>query len=156
MEAWRTAQRDASLEEVVATVRAVVARVSLLAILDTLYYVWKGGRIPGLAYAATSLIGIKPLLEMRRGEVRNVARPRTRRKAEERLLELMRQQVPTGPLHATVMHADAPEDAESLKRRLELQFEVAELFVSEFSPVIGAHTGPGLLAAAFWSEAQPA
>ena len=155
MEAWRTAQRDASLEEVVAAVRGVVARVSLLAILDTLYYVWKGGRIPGLAYAATSLIGIKPLLEMRRGEVRNVARPRTRPKAEERMLELMRQQVPTGPLHATVMHAYAAEDAESLKRRLEFEFEVAELFVSEFSPVIGAHTGPGLLAVAFWSEGQP-
>ena len=152
MEAWRAAQRGAGLQHVVAAARAVASRVSLLAFLDTLYYAWKSGRVPGLAYAGASLLKVKPLLELSRGEVRNLARSRTASRATERMLDLMRQRVGMRPIHATVMHADAGEEAERLKQRVEAEFVCEELFVSEFSPVMGAHTGPGLLGVAFWTE----
>jgi len=152
MAAWRAAQGGASLEDVLAVAEAVVRRVALLAFPDTLYYVWKSGRVPRIAYAGTSLLQIKPILELRRGEIRTPARPRTRPRAVQQMLELMRAAAGPGPLHAAVMHADVPEEAESLKRRVESEFACAELFVSEFSPVMGAHTGPGLLGVAFWTE----
>ena len=153
-EAWRAADRGAGLQEVVAAASAVASRVSLLAFLDTLYYVWKSGRVPRVAYAGASLLRIKPMLELSRGEVRNVARPRTTPRATARLLELMRQRVGTGPVHAAVMHADAIEEAERLKQRVEAEFACEELFLSEFSPVMGAHTGPGLLGVAFWTDSS--
>ena len=53
------------------------------------------------------------------------------------------------------MHADAAEEAEMIRRRIESDFETVELFVSEFSPALGAHTGPGLLGVAFWAEDTP-
>ena len=152
MEAWRAAQRGVGLEEVMAAVRVLVPKVSLLAFLDTLYYVWKSGRMPRVVYAGTSLLGIKPLLEMSRGEVRNVARPRTASRATARMIELMRQRVGAGPIHAAVLHADAGEAADRLRQRVSLEFPCKELFISEFSPVMGSHTGPGLLGIAFWSE----
>jgi fatty acid-binding protein DegV len=68
------------------------------------------------------------------------------------MFELMHAGAGPGPLHAAVMHADVPEEAERLRRRVESEFACAELFVSEFSPVMGAHTGPGLLGVAFWTE----
>ena len=151
-EAWRVASRDAGLDEVMSAARAVVAKVSLLAFLDTLYYVWKSGRVPAVAHAATSLLQIKPVLEMARGEIHNVARPRTAARAEERMLEQMRRRIGSGPVHATVMHGDAEEQAEALRQRVESEFPCQELYVSEFSPVMGAHTGPGLLGIAFWSR----
>jgi DegV family protein with EDD domain len=152
MEAWRAARGGAELDDVVSTVQAVVLAVSLLAFLDTLYYVWKSGRVPRVSYTATALLRIKPILQLSRGEIRNVARPRTRPRAVERMLGLMRQQVGPGPIHATVMHADAGEEAERLRLRVESEFPCQELFISEFSPVMGSHTGPGLLGIAFWSE----
>ena len=153
MEVWRAAGRGAGLDEVVAAARAVIPRICLFAFLDTLYYLWKSGRVPVVAHAATSLLQIKPLFELSRGQVRNTARPRTSSRATERMLDLMRGRVPTGrPVHATVMHSDAGEAAEQLKRRIESEFPCEELFVSEFSPVMGTHTGPGLLGIAFWSE----
>lgn len=151
VEACRAAERGDPLDAVVEATRAVIPRVSLVAYLDTLYYVWKSGRVPRLAYAGTSLLKLKPIFELSAGEVRNVARPRTGRRAGRRLVELMSERV-DGPVHATVMHADAPDAAEELRERVASEFECEELFVSEFSPVMGAHTGPGLLGIAFWSE----
>ena len=152
LEAWRTSRDGGGLEEVVAAARRVIHKVRVVAFLDTLYYLWKGGRVPRIAHAGTSLLGIKPVFEMVRGEVRTVARPRTQRRAMTRLLELVNEGVERGPLHATVMHADAPEAAEELRQRLEAMHPCEELFVSEFTPVLGAHIGPGLLGIAYWWE----
>ena len=153
-DALRIARAGSGIEAVVAAAKTVVARVSLFAFLDTLYYVWRTGRVPRVAYAGTSLLDIKPLFELHRGEIRNLARPRTSRRAAQRLLELMRRRVGRdhGRVHATVMHADAADAAEELSDRLRSEFDCQELFVSEFSPVMGTHTGPGLLGVAFWSE----
>ena len=159
MEALRAAQRGDSLEGVTEAARAVIPKVTLLAFLETLYYVWRSGRVPKVAYAGTSLLRIKPLFELYRGEIRTLARPRTSPRAADRLTEIMRQRAGPGPVHATVMHAGAVEAAERLIEKVGAKFTCEELFISEFSPVMGTHTGPGLLGIAFWSEdagGQPA
>ncbi len=153
MQAWRAAQQGGGLQEVVAAAQEVMSKVSLLAFLDTLYYVWKSGRVPKVAYLGTSLLQIKPLFELYHGEIRSVARARTTPRATERLLKLMRQRVRSGRIHATVMHADALAAAEQLRQKVEAEFTCEEMFISEFSPVMGTHTGPGVLGVAFWTEA---
>lgn len=152
LEAWRTSRDGGGLDEVVAAAGRVVQKVRVVAFPDTLYYLWKGGRVPRIAHAGASLLGIKPVFEMVRGEVRTVARPRTQRRAITRLLELVNERAGQDALHATVMHADAPEAAEELRQRLEAMLPCRELFVSEFTPVMGAHIGPGLLGVAYWAE----
>ena len=132
--------------------KAISEKVRLLAFVDTLYYLWKGGRVPRLAHAGTSLLKLKPVFELAQGEANSLARPRTTRRAIERLVELMHDRVSSEAVHATVMHADAANAAEELRVRVESEFDCAELFVSEFTPVMGAHIGPGLVGVAFWCE----
>lgn len=151
LEAWRAARGGAELDEVVATAREVIPRVRVVAFLDTLYYLWKGGRVPRIAHAGASLLRIKPLFEMARGRVFTVARPRTQRRAVNRLLELVSESAEGRPVHATVMHADALEAAEDLRWRLAAMLPCEELFVSEFTPAMGAHIGPGLVGIAYWT-----
>ena len=55
------------------------------------------------------------------------------------------------PLHVAVMHADALGEAIALRDRIAVQFDCAELFITEFTPVMGAHTGPGVIGVAFYS-----
>ena len=151
LEAWRVARLGKGLEEVSSAAQRVIARVRVLAFVDTLYYLWKGGRVPRIAHEGASLLRIKPLFELIQGEVRTVARPRTHRRAVRRLLDLMRQRVGSDRIHATVMHADAADAAEELRQQVEEEFSCQELFTSEFTPVMGAHIGPGLLGIAFWN-----
>ena len=152
LEATRAARQGKGLHEVKSAVQNVMTRVRLLAFVDTLYYLWKGGRVPGIAHVGTSLLRIKPLFELAQGQVRSVARPRTHRRAMRRLLELVRDGAKPSPMHVTVMHADAAGAAEELRQQIEAEFPCEELFISEFSPVMGAHTGPGLVGVAFWNE----
>ena len=151
--AIRAIEGDGSHEEVVAVIEAVAPKVTLFAFVDTLLYLWKGGRVPRIAHAGASLLQVKPLLEMSSGEIRTIGRPRTRRRATRRLIEATAARADGGrAVHISVIHADAEEDAIELLGDLRAELNCVESFVSEFSPVMGAHTGPGLLGVASWVE----
>ena len=153
LEAARTAQSGGSTEDVVSRVEDLIPRVNLLAFLDTLYYLRRSGRVPLVAAWASSLLGIKPLTELKHGKARLLGKPRTRARATERLLAVMRDRVGDAEAHVNVMHAKAAEDAQALGHQVESEFNCREVFISEFTPVMGAHLGPGLLGVAFHTEA---
>ena len=119
--------------------------VRLYGYLQSLYYVWKGGRVPRVLMWMGRLLDVKPVLGLADGKISMVERPRTQRRAEDRLVALAEDAA--GGAHATVavMHAAAPEAAETLAERLRATIAPSELFTTEFTPVIGAHTGPGLV-----------
>jgi DegV family protein with EDD domain len=150
--AARAAASRKSLTEVVETARSVMTRVNLFATLDTLHYLVKGGRVPKAAALASSLLKIKPIFTITKGEAQPVTNPRTTPGAMKRLLKLMEQKIVKGqPLHVAVMHADALEKAIALRNQISSQFDCAELFITEFTPVMGVHTGPGVIGIAFYS-----
>ena len=152
LEASRCARSGASLEEVKARAEEVSSRVSLLAVLDTLYYLWKGGRVPIVGHWITSVLQIKPMLELSQKGVRMIERPRRRERATRRLLEIMRRRVGDRKVHCIVAHAHCLEEAQGLLDKVSSEFQCKETLMTEFSPVLGTHTGPGLLGVAFWPE----
>lgn len=150
--AWRAAVSGLGLEEVVSVASAVINKVKILAFLDTLYYLWKGGRVPKFVHTGTAILGLKPIFSMERGVIRTVSRPRTRGRAIDRLVQLVREDCNDRRVHATVIHAASLNTAEELMMRLSNSLKCEELFVSEFTPVMGAHSGPGLVGVAYWTE----
>ena len=72
--------------------------------------------------------------------------------AQDRMLSMMRAQVGQKAVRAVIQHANAPEQAENLRRQVETGFNCTELRITEFSPIIGFATGPGCLALAFYAE----
>jgi DegV family protein with EDD domain len=99
-----------------------------------------------------SALQIRPILYLVDGQVQSFSRPRTRRQAIRRMLKMMAERVADRPVHAAVMHAGAAEEAEDLGQRVAEGFDCIELYVTEFTPVMGAHTGPGLLGIAFYVD----
>ena len=153
-EALRRAEAGAPLASINKACERVRDRVRLLAFVDTLYYLWKGGRVPRYAHAGASLLRLKPTFEMHRGQIATVARPRTRRRAVNKLVQLMADRVDGPKVHAAVLHAASEDGAVALHDRIVREFDCSESYVTEFSPVMGAHIGPGMLGVAFWSD-QP-
>ena len=152
LHAWREAQKGASLAQTTSAAMVVTERVRLLAFIETLRYLRRSGRVPLVAHLGASLIQIKPLFKLEQSEITTLARPRTRRAAIRRMIELMRSEADPGPLHVAIMHADAQQDADSIGGIVNDEFDCVELYISEFTPAMGAHIGPGLLGIAFWSE----
>ena len=152
LEGARLAHDGGDLDEVTSRLGSLIPGLNLLAFLDTLYYLSRSGRVPRVAAWAGSLLGIKPVTELRSGEARLLEKPRSRARATQRILQVMKDRVGDRPLHANVMHAEAADDARALCERVESEFSCREMFVSEFTPVMGAHLGPGLLGVAFYAE----
>jgi DegV family protein with EDD domain len=150
--AARRAAAGSGIEEVEREARKVAKRVRLLAYLDTLEYVWRSGRVPRIAVWATSLLDVKPVMEWYQGKVGVVARPRSRRRAADRIFAEMERDLAGGKAHVVVMHSDALADAEDLRRRIAAAFSPVELHVTPFAAFMAAHTGPGLAGVAYWRE----
>jgi DegV family protein with EDD domain len=152
IEAAKAALAGGSLQEVAAKAWQVIAKAHLFVALDTLDYLRRGGRVNFPSAIMAKLLQVKPVLTLRNGKAEPVARPRTKRRALETLLKLMQEKLTGTPLHAAVMHGDAPEEAEYLEKEIKARFSPIELLISRFTPVMGAHTGPGLYGIAFYNE----
>jgi len=154
LEAARVASQGANLGQAVEAARNMMGKVNFLAMLDTLYYLARLGRIARAAAWAGSLLSMKPIVEHSPaiGETTPVARPRTKTKAVERMLEIMAQRMGDSKVHVMVHHADELEEAEKLAAEIKARFNCLELYLTEFTPVMGVHTGPGLLAIAFYAD----
>jgi DegV family protein with EDD domain len=153
-EAAQVASRGADLADAIETARKMMDRVNYLAMLDTLYYLARLGRVGRAAAWAGSLLDMKPVLEHNPavGETMPVARPRTKKKAIERMLQIMKQRVGDSTVHVMVQHADELEKAKKLAAEIESRFKCVEMSITEFAPVMGVHTGPGLLAIGFYAD----
>jgi len=150
--AAKAAASGMSLAGVNEAARSMMERVNLFATLDTLHYLVRGGRVPQAAALVNSVLKIKPVFTVNGGEAHTVALPRTMEGALKRILKIMEQKVVKGqPFHVAVMHADALDRAVALKDQVASQFDCTELFITEFTPVMGVHTGPGVIGVAFYS-----
>jgi len=152
LEAARRAYQGGDLPSVLARAEEMIPRVNLIAMLDTLEYLYRGGRIGRAARLLGSVLNFKPILFLKDGVVDALERPRTRARAMQRLLEIMAERVGKRPVHAAVMHADAAQEAERLRRKVAARFHCLELYLTEFTPVMGTHAGPGLVGLCFWAE----
>jgi len=152
LEAARAAVSGAGLEEVIARAEEVAARMNLLFIIGTLEYLHRGGRIGGAARLLGTMLQINPVLYLEEGRVEIFARPRTKARAIRLMLQAMTDRVGCRPIRAAILHADVLEEAEALRQRVAEQFDCLELYVTEFTPVMGAHTGPGVLGVAFYAD----
>lgn len=148
--AARAANAGKPFEEVMATARDLRERVKVIMFLNTLKHVYRTGRIPRVASQIGAALNIKPLLTVRQS-VKFLGVARSKQKGIERILLQLRQDAGDGPVHVAVTHAYAPDDAEALRERIAADFNVPDLWVSEFSPVMGYATGTGTLGISYYT-----
>lgn len=150
LEAARAAAAGGSLMEVTARAQEVSGRTRLLATVGTFTYLQRSGRVTRLQSYAATMLDIKPVFGFKGGEIVPVARTRTRRRAIDRIVDDTIAEAGDRPLHLAVIHAAATEEAEQLMDRITARANVVERLITAVTPVIGAHTGPGLLGTAFF------
>ncbi|MDQ1038706.1 DegV family protein with EDD domain [Streptomyces sp. V3I8] len=116
--------------------------------VDTLDYLRRGGRIGAAQALLGSALAVKPLLQLEGGRIEMMEKVRTATRAIARLEEIVADRAGSAQVDIAVHHLAAPDRASALAERLRLRIpSLADLHVSEVGAVIGAHTGPGLLAA---------
>ncbi|HEX6200167.1 MAG TPA: DegV family protein, partial [Thermoanaerobaculia bacterium] len=149
--AARMTHRGLGASEIAGRLRTMGDRVQVLFVVDTLEYLARGGRIGKARAWVGSLLGIKPILGVSRGEVVPVDRVRGGRAAHPRMLALFQERLEAGrPVVGAIAHAKAPVWADRLQGLLEKELDVREMLLGEMGPVVGTHAGPGTVGAALF------
>jgi DegV family protein with EDD domain len=138
------AEAGEPVEAVIERVGASRDELRMWFAIDTLEYLRRGGRIGAARAWMGSALQIKPILTLDE-EITPVERVRTRRRVFERLVQYAQELKDHGNDAWVVQHIRDPENAQRLVERCREVMGADPLFISEIGPVIGAHTGPGLL-----------
>jgi DegV family protein with EDD domain len=141
---------DATAESVVAAATERASGGFGLAMVDTLEYLQKGGRIGKAQAFLGSMLSVKPILRMEDGEVHPVERPRNAQRALRRIGELAREYAPLKRLG--IIYSTEPQRAEQLKSELSGLVPEAQLVTSRFGPTLGTYVGPGAVAVVLTRE----
>jgi DegV family protein with EDD domain len=149
----RAAAQGASLDECVALAMKARSSTGVLFTAATLEFLHRGGRIGGGAKFLGTALNLKPILEVREGRIEAVERVRNINKALDRMLELFERRIDNRvPIRIATIHANDPENGAALLEKARSRFgvsDVSEAFITEVSPVIGTHTGPGTVGIAY-------
>ncbi len=153
LEAAKAAAAGGSLADVKAAAEGAMPRVGIVAVIDTLEYLARGGRVPRIQAWASALLSVKPIIELRQQDIHLLTRTRTRRRAVAQLIPILEQRGLYGErLHLCVQHTNVLDEALGLAEEAQQRLHPAEMAVSEFTLVMGAHIGPGLLGLAYYVE----
>lgn len=140
-----------NLADVSRIAKMTMQRVHVLVFLDTIEYLAKGGRVPYILAWFNSLLKIKPVVELMplgKGVI-PVSRARTRQKALQRVIDILKERTRGRKARIMVQHTNAIEEAESLAEEVKSLFNGTDILIQDFTPVMGVHTGPGLVGVAF-------
>lgn len=144
LEAARTAQSGASLEQIMGLIRRLIPRTRLLQTADTLRYLHMGGRIGRAQYLMGSLLNVKPVISMEDGIIVAVGQARSRLGAYRQIVEnVVEAAGRESALKVAYLHAAAMEEVRKLRSMIEERLSPVETLVAELSPALGVHSGPG-------------
>lgn len=140
----------ASRQEIVDRTEESKNRMRILFVVDTLEYLAKGGRIGNAKAFMGTLLKVKPILALQAGAIEPLEQVRSKRKAQARMLELIEEYLGDNACQARVSIANAlvPEEAQMLCLQLVERLGCAQPSMAEIGPVIGTHTGPGVIGVA--------
>ncbi|RPI85393.1 MAG: DegV family protein [Chloroflexi bacterium] len=146
---WAEAGADADTIE--SRIKDMIPRARLFALVDTLEFLSRGGRIGGAAALLGTVLQVKPIITLREGKVDQFDKERTHRRAVARLKELVHTMYPNnGDGYLGILHAAVPEEAKLLANELGRELGLDVVPVLDVPPAIATHAGPGLLGVSFF------
>lgn len=154
--AARAERVGASVQQILNAVEAVRQKVVFSVGLPSLANLARSGRLgPAFKFIGNVVIAVHPLVAVNAesGKIEPIGLARTKKTMLDKVFNHFKQKIGDGvKLHAAVMHGAAPDEAQSLKERIQKELKPVELFVTSTGPVLGAHAGPGAVAISGYYE----
>jgi DegV family protein with EDD domain len=146
----RAAEQGASFADCKSLAERARAYTGVYLTVDTLEFLHRGGRIGGAQRFLGTALNLKPVLTVEGGRVEPVERVRTRRKALDRLVEIVAEKCAgKSPIHIATLHADSEADAKYMLDQITPMVNPVESVFAAVSPAVGANTGPGTVGLAY-------
>jgi DegV family protein with EDD domain len=145
------AKAGKSADEIVAKLEYMIPRGRIYFLVDTLEYLAKGGRIGGAKRLLAELLEIKPILQIKDGQVESFEQQRTKKRALARLVEVAVENCKGGEsAHLCVLQVEAESEAQALVAELKSKIDVPQIPIYELPPAIVVHAGPRAMGVGFF------
>lgn len=155
LDAMELAQKGKTAEEIKDILESVKMESSIYIMLDTLYYLKKGGRITPAAAALGTLLKLKPVLQIQGDKLDAFAKARTPKQGKNIMIDTMKKDFaerfndPEGKnMHLEIAYSHDKEAAEVFKEEVQAQFPNHEIVMNPLSLSVSCHIGPGAIAIA--------
>ncbi len=149
----REAKAGATMEQLLVLCKELLQRIEIYSMADTLEFLQKGGRVSRLQALFGALLSIKPILQVRDGEVHLKERIRSRTQGVDRLVGLVGKAGEI--LDLSIMYTTAPKDAQALAARLDPFYPEKKARIYQHGSTMGVHLGPGALGVTFLKASDP-
>jgi DegV family protein with EDD domain len=141
--AARAANAGGDLQEVMDKINETIDHLRAIALLDTMKYIVKGGRLSNTIYTIEALLNVKPFLTIKRGQIKPIGMTRSRIKGVERLHEFIRSTPNIEEM--AIAYSTLPDEAQQLAGYVTEMFPHVVPRIHRIGPALGVHTGPGAL-----------
>ncbi len=155
LQAAKWADEGLDADTIESRVKNLASRERIYFAVDTLEYLYKGGRIGGAQALVGSLLQVKPILTLKNGRAEAAESQRTKRRAQARLKEIVLADCPRSPdALITVGHCDAEDEAQALAADFCAALGISDVPVYELPPAIVVHAGPKAVAVSYFVADQ--
>ncbi|MBN2005650.1 MAG: DegV family protein [Anaerolineae bacterium] len=154
LEAAREAATGAPLERVVEKVRSLLPNVGLTALLESVTYAFKGGRLQSTVRAVGTFFNIQPLIRVQHNRVSLAGQVRRRSQGVKALLAKVLDEARDAPAHLAVHFAEDEDEGRNLLESLKAQINCVESYLTRVPIELGVHSGPGALAVSYYVERE--
>jgi DegV family protein with EDD domain len=154
LEAAREADNGSPLEQVVAKARAAVPNVGVIALLESVTFALRGGRLSGAARVVGDLLKIQPLVSVQHNRVSLCGQARRRSKGLKALLDKVLDEVRDAPTHVAVHYAEDEAEGRTFLDELKTRINCVEHYLTRVPIELGAHAGPGVIGVSYYAEKE--
>ena len=142
------------LDDILKRLEFMKNNMQLMAVLDTLRYAQMSGRIKYMQAALASVLQVKPIIYLKNGIIEMGEKVRSRTKAVDRMIELLKVKMQGRAVHAAVVHAHDATGAEEAKRKVAHALNCVDVYIAELSISLATHFGPGAIAVACYPDSE--
>lgn len=149
-------QEGKSRDQIVDYLRTIPPKIRCNVVVEDLQLLHKGGRVSGMQLLLGSMLQIKPIVAFQDTKIVPVEKVRQSKKAKKRIVELFEQEVsPTDSVQLSIIHTDIWDEANQWKQELQEKFPQHHIHVSYLGPLIGVHTGQGVIGLTWYKTDKP-
>ena len=153
LDAYSMAKQGANSDAIEKRVRDLIARQKIYFVVDTLEYLYKGGRIGGASALVGSILQVKPILTIRNGRAEAAETQRTKKRALARIVEIVEQECPhDGSGMLTISECDNIGEASELSKQFSKITGIQNIPIYEVPPAIVVHAGPKVMAICYFTK----
>jgi DegV family protein with EDD domain len=148
----RAIEAGKSFQEVVELAENLKSKVRVFLLLETIRYIYRSGRVPEVASKIGAILPLKPILSVHGGKLHFFSATTSMGKSEEKILKLLKDTWDENLPEIGLMYIESQQEVEKFKEEISSLLPKAQIFISEFSPVLGYAAGRGTLGIGFFAK----